>query len=893
MVLAFSTVPAAAQTGPVVRIYACPAGQAATIADRLRDEFGVFRDVRIASDERTSQVIVQAPAEVQSRVPQRLRVLAAMPAKAPCRRVASAGPRPGATAAYQIRRIGLSHTRPESMAASLSSVFGGRLVSLPSQELQTRRYRLALSGGGSFDLTFDLANSQVTVEGPGPAIDRCVFLIRVLDTPRRTDGSEIRLLPLRAEQTASIRKVSEAIRDGAAPRQPTPPLATRLFQSPELAQASPPRVNPPPANAANPAAPANPPAANRGQPPADQRRLGALGPVQIEMLEGLDVIVLRGNAQDVNQVSEIISQIERMSAETEPVVEIIPLRQVDCLALSDLLLSLWEEVYQPRQGSVSITPLVKPNALLVVGRPQSLKTVKSLTERLDQPVNPNTQFQVFHLQHASAGVVQGLLQQFFEDRGALGTFARVISDARSNALIVQASPRDMDEITEMVKRLDTATSDSVNEVRIIQLEHALAADVASILQSAIGAATGQSAQPGAARQPNVPGQQNPSAAGQQNEQRTAMLRFLTVDAKGRRLLSSGILTDVKVTADTRANALIVSAPPENLELIEALVRQLDQLPAAEAQIKVFTIVNGDAANLASMLESLFSAQLTQTGQQGTAQGPQTSTAGAGTSLVPLRFAVDMRTNSIIACGSAADLAVVEALLTRLDDGVRNRRSVVMRLKNSPALQVADTINKFLANERSIEQIAPGMTSAFEQIEREVVVVPEPVSNSLMLSATPRFFDEIKGIIEQLDARPPMVMIQVLIAEIDLGNTNEFGIELGLQDSVLFDRSLLSNLQTTIHRPCPTAPRPQTIASADSNPGFNFNNGNPLGNSAGSRVHCRPRSADRASPTSPSAGRTARWATAGWCSRLPAKTSACCSGRWPKTTASRSSAARRS
>ncbi len=35
----------------------------------------------------------------------------------------------------------------------------------------------------------------------------------------------------------------------------------------------------------------------------------------------------------------------------------------------------------------------------------------------------------------------------------------------------------------------------------------------------------------------------------------------------------------------------------------------------------------------------------------------------------------------------------------------------------------------------------------------------------------------------------MVMIQVLIAEIDLGNTNEFGIELGLQDSVLFDRSL--------------------------------------------------------------------------------------------------------
>ncbi len=89
-----------------------------------------------------------------------------------------------------------------------------------------------------------------------------------------------------------------------------------------------------------------------------------------------------------------------------------------------------------------------------------------------------------------------------------------------------------------------------------------------------------------------------------------------------------------------------------------------------------------------------------------------------------------------------------------------------------------------------------MTSAFEQIEREVVVVPELVTNSLVLSATPRFFDEIKSIIEQLDARPPMVMIQVLIAQVDLGCTNEFGIELGLQDSVLFDRSLLGNLVTT-------------------------------------------------------------------------------------------------
>src|SRR5690606_38623541 len=95
-------------------------------------------------------------------------------------------------------------------------------------------------------------------------------------------------------------------------------------------------------------------------------------------------------------------------------------------------------------------------------------------------------------------------------------------------------------------------------------------------------------------------------------------------------------------------------------------------------------------------------------------------------------------------------------------------------------------------------------------EREVIVVPEPVSNSLIVSATPRYFQDIREIVEQLDARPPMVMIQVLIAEVSLDGFVELGIELGLQEPMLFDRSVLG----------------ETVAI----PGFNFNNA-PLGNSS--------------------------------------------------------------
>src|SRR5208283_3585816 len=116
---------------------------------------------------------------------------------------------------------------------------------------------------------------------------------------------------------------------------------------------------------------------------------------------------------------------------------------------------------------------------------------------------------------------------------------------------------------------------------------------------------------------------------------------------------------------------------------------------------------------------------------------QSAAAGTENTLVPLHFGVDPRTNSVIVSGSMGDLNVVEAILTKLDDDtVRHRRSVVIRLKNSPATDVANTITTFLTTERTLlTQAGTGLTSAFEQIEREVVVVAEPVTNSLILSST--------------------------------------------------------------------------------------------------------------------------------------------------------------
>ncbi len=179
----------------------------------------------------------------------------------------------------------------------------------------------------------------------------------------------------------------------------------------------------------------------------------------------------------------------------------------------------------------------------------------------------------------------------------------------------------MAEVADLIQKIDVTGKENgiSNTVRIIQLQHNQAQAIVNVIQQAIlsaaGTTTGVGGGPGGALPGGTFGAGTPFggaggvAPGGANAarpgQRAAVINFLTVDAKGKRLLTSGILDRVTITADPVANAVVINSPAENIDLLEALVRELDNLPAAEAQIKVFRIINGDATNLSNMLRTLF------------------------------------------------------------------------------------------------------------------------------------------------------------------------------------------------------------------------------------------------------------------------------------------------
>lgn len=173
------------------------------------------------------------------------------------------------------------------------------------------------------------------------------------------------------------------------------------------------------------------------------------------------------------------------------------------------------------------------------------------------------------------------------------------------------------------------------------------------------------------------------------------------------------------------------------------------------------------------------------------------------------------------------------------------QTVVVHLKNTTADNMSSTISAHLgislggstgvvtaggAGGPNSVQTASFSTSTTMNAS-STRVVPDRETNSLLISGTPAEVAEVQSLICQLDQARAQVILQGLILEVNLGKVNELGAEVGLQDSVLFNRSVIDNLvtlQNTNTAPNGVQTTNQNVVSQTSAPGFNFN-GQPLGN----------------------------------------------------------------
>jgi type II secretion system protein D len=560
----------------------------------------------------------------------------------------------------------------------------------------------------SFTVGFDAEHNRLLIEARPRHLNAVLHLCNRLDAHSDGAGLPIELVSADAETCAVAKSLSPELDRILAQRGPVDAFA----------QAGP--TSSGNQNGANQSG--NQPTTGQiqlGQPGATNQKgiseiiKGLKGDVTVESVPELGILILRGGQSDVEAVMKVIREIERLSAVATPQIHLLPLQYVNSESFATLVNEVYRALSTSRTAEgagkslIQVFPLAKPNAVLVLAPEADMPAVIKLATQLDQPVNPDLEFQVFQIKHGYAAQVARSVTEFYKSPKGLGTSVNVFADARTNTLIVQARPRDLTEVGRLIERLDGPT-------------------------------------------------------------------------------------------------------------------------ASQATIKVFPLSNGDATSIQRLLETLFGtaqrpgAQSQQQGQQQQQQGAEGSDGQAPTAL---RLSVDARTNSIIALGPPDTLRAVEAIIIRLDNSdVHQRETTVIRLKNNASDNVARAITEFVRSQRELQQIDPEALSSVELLEREVFVVSEPVSNTLLLSATPRYFAQLKQMIEKLDAPPAQVIIQALLVEVELDNTDEFGIEMGFQSPVLFDRSTIGNLTLL---PTITSQNPEStvsnnvLLSSQATPGFQF------------------------------------------------------------------------
>ena len=518
--------------------------------------------------------------------------------------------------------------------------------------------------------------------------------------------------------------------------------------------------------------------------------------VTIAADERSNVILVTAGKEDIDLLEKMLIDLDTAEIDARMSFNIYPLKNATASKLQMTLQRLFQNRPARIRGVASdpITVVADSwaNALIIGAGPDDVEMVESLIAQLDKPEVGEIKVQVFPMVHADAQRVATTVQALLRGQsgGYGGTGPTVSVDERTNAIIVSAGDNDIKRLEELVKKLDTAEVERVNEIRIFPLNFARASETATLLNSILN--------------------QNPRNLNQTSTSRQALLQFITRTPEGEELISSALHEGILITPDTRSNSLIVSAPVDYMGFLESLVQRLDQSLPQEAKIQIFSLKNADARQMAQVLTALFRLQVTSgaaaersvqytlvkplndfelTGAEtDVVEGEEGKAAVVGSAeQYALTVTVDLRTNTVLVGGTEHYVSLAKEIIETLDaHPAQERQAKVYRLKNSSASDIEVALRTFLQEDlsRMISVLGQSATGAAQTIlDREVSIVAESTSNALLISASPRYFAEVEKLIEELDQPLPQVLVQVVLAEVTLDSNTALGVEWSYSDSV--------------------------------------------------------------------------------------------------------------
>lgn len=501
-------------------------------------------------------------------------------------------------------------------------------------------------------------------------------------------------------------------------------------------------------------------------------------------------VIVTGSRYAVRRVEELIPRLDQAATEgSTSEVRVYPLRETSAVRVEPVITRLFETRHQGG-GQTERTPITViadegSNSLIVTASREDHAALADLLSRIDIRSSLAQQMEIIPLKEAKAEALADSLTKLVEQQR--GEVARssgfaVVPEPRTNSLVVFAPPDLMGNVRSIVEKLDNARPKSEMAVRVFPLVNQKAEELSDRLEQFFEAA----------------------GTGRGEETRQLIIKFTHLDPEtGESMVRSLVHQDITITPDPTTNSLLVMAPDASIDMMQMLIEMLDSVRPVTAEIQAFTLLNADATEMKDLLDELFTGQggggrqgqerrtLILAGEGGGAAGAAAAGPGAaGEGAIEIAFAVDQRTNTLIAAGSPAYLRIVEKLVLQLDyKDIEERTVRVVHLRNAKAEDVATTMRDYFQEESQAIEQAAQEEAAPRQLRRQVTIQDAgETSNTLLLSYSPQMESRILNIISELDQAPPQVMIQVLMAEVTLSENFEMGMEFALQDLVFSENA---------------------------------------------------------------------------------------------------------
>lgn len=209
------------------------------------------------------------------------------------------------------------------------------------------------------------------------------------------------------------------------------------------------------------------------------------------------------------------------------------------------------------------------------------------------------------------------------------------------------------------------------------------------------------------------------------------------------------------------NTIILTDNAANIGRLLKIIKTLD-VPTGLDQLEVFSLRHADAEAVAKIANGFFASQPSTTKKK-----KDTASQSSGQAIA------DTRTNTLLAMASADEILLLRNLIKAIDipSGQTRSNINVYTLKNADAESLATSLNNIMTHSRLAE--AKQDKNAAEPLAITAVTS----TNSLLISASPEDFEQLKQVIDQLDVKPHQVYIEALILELSMDATKDIGISL--------------------------------------------------------------------------------------------------------------------